>query len=119
MEFIYNKRKYIASLSFVPLFLTLLLALNFKIWGGINNDGDLEKIIANQTQELDHCLLSNIDNSINVKSATQIKQFLDTELMGAMIDCVIFFTLLVWIDQSKFFCERRDTLISLCIRMDE
>jgi hypothetical protein len=120
MESTYRNRKHIARIALVPLVCILLLAFNFKIWDGIYSQGNLEKIIVYQLKELEHCILLNYDNMEKVENAVQIKQFLDTGFIGIIIDCVLLsFTHFIWIYRSKLFCERRYTLVSLCVRMDE
>ncbi|HEY5586592.1 MAG TPA: hypothetical protein VIK78_19140 [Ruminiclostridium sp.] len=120
MEFTYRNRKHIARIALVSIAFFLLLALNFKIWGGTYSVGDLEKIVINQSKEFEHCILITNDIKGNLKNAVQIKQLLSTGFNGKIIDCVLLsFTSFFGIYRSKLFCERRYTLVSLCVRMDE
>lgn len=120
MESKYRNSKYIARINLVPLVFILLLTLNFKIWGGTYSEGQFKKIKNNQSKELEYCTLSNTDNRVNLKADVEIKQLLDTDFSGIFINCVLLsFIPFIWIYRSELFCKRRDTLVSLCVRMDD
>lgn len=120
MEFTYRNRKHIARIALIPLVCILLLALNFKIWGGTYSEGDLEKNVVNLSKELEHCILSNNDNMEKIKGPIQIKQLLDTGFIGIIINCALLsFIRFISIYRSKLFSIRRYTLVSLCVRLDE
>jgi len=120
MEFTYKNRKHIARIMLVHLVVILLLALSFEIWGTTYSESNLERIVLNQSKELKHCALSNKDNNEDAKGAVQKKQLLDTAFTGIIIACILLlFTRFIWIYRSKLFKERRYTLVSLHVRMDE
>lgn len=119
MEFTYRNRKHIAKVALVSLAFILLLGLNLKIYGGTYDKGDFEGIIANQLKDLEHCILSNIDHRESVNNTVQIKRLLDTGY-NIIVDCILLiFTHFIWIFRSKLLWERRHTLVSLCVRMNE
>ena len=44
MGFTRKNRKHIVKINFAPLVFILLLALNFKIWGGTSSESHLKKL---------------------------------------------------------------------------
>jgi hypothetical protein len=117
MEFTYQNKKHISRI--LLLMVILLLSFNFKIYTRADNEGNLNETIVNQSKEFKYNILSNDDNKEKVKVAVQIKQLLDAVFTGISIDSVtLLFTPFILIYRSKFFFERKDTLVSLCVRMD-
>jgi hypothetical protein len=120
MEFTYRNRKHIARINLIPLVFILLFTLNFKILGGTYSEDQLKKIKKNQSKELEYGTLSNTNNKVNLKIDVEIKQLLDTDFSDIIIDCALLsFIPFIWIYRSELFCNRRDTLVSLCVRMDD
>lgn len=111
MELIYRNRKHITRIALIPLVFILLLASNFKIWSGTNSYHGLEVTIDSQSILLDHGILSNNRNSENANN---------TGFIGVIVACVLLpFVRFTWKYKIKLFCEKRYTLVSLCVRMDE
>lgn len=115
MESIYKNKKYIAGIIIVPIVFILLFAFNFKKCDGAYNKGNLEESIINQSKE---CILSNYKEV--VKDTFHIKPFMNTCFIDTISNHVLFlFTLFICICRSKLFFERKYTLVSLRVRMDE
>jgi hypothetical protein len=120
MKFIYKNRKHIARILLANIVFILLLAFNFKVWGGSYSEGSLQDIIIHESKELEHCILLNNDNKENVKVDVQIKQLLDAGFANIIIDFILLsFIHFIYICRSKLFYKKRYTLVSLCVRMDD
>jgi len=120
MGFTCKNRKHIVKFDFAPLVFILLLALSFKILGGTSSESHLKKIKDNQSIESEYCTFSNNDTRTDIKTALQIKQLLDADYSGITIDrVVLLFISFILIYRSTLFCKRSDTLVSLCVRMDD
>lgn len=119
MEFIYRNRKYAARIALVSLVFILLLVLSFKIFGGKNNKANLNKVRVNRSKVIEYCIPSD-NNKQNIKSSVQIKRLVDVGFANIIISCAILSLIhFIRIYRSNLFCERRYTLVSLCVRMDE
>lgn len=120
MKFVYKNRKYVARILLVNIVFILLLAFNFKIWGGAYSEGSLQDIINHESKELEHCILLNNDNKENVKAVVQVKQLLDVGFANIIIECLLLsFIQFIYICRSKLLYKKRYTLVSLCVRMDD
>ncbi|HWT76935.1 MAG TPA: hypothetical protein VN258_19720 [Mobilitalea sp.] len=120
MEFIYNFRKYIARSILVPFVIILLQAFIFNTWSGSYREGSLEDIVIRQSAEYSNCFLSYIESKLIIKDSVQVKQLVKPVLTGITIGCFLLSLIpFLWISRSILFFERKYTLVSLCVRMDE
>lgn len=120
MGFTYRSRKITTRVACVSLVFFLLTAFIFKIQGGTCHKSGFGEITVNQSNEFAQIIFTNNDKSETVQNTVPIKQLLDTGFIGIIIGCVLSaFLRFFGINRSKFFSERRYTLVSLCIRMDE
>jgi hypothetical protein len=119
MEYTYCYRRVIARITFSAVVIALLLALNFRIWGGCGYEGDLSYLIIDQTKDLDNCFLFESNSEI-VKEAVQIKQLTDTIFTGIILGSVLFllFQYIILFKGKQPF-KRGFTLVSLCIRIND
>jgi hypothetical protein len=120
MEFAYRNRKCIAQIVLIPLMLILLLALNFKIWGGSYNSGDFEEIIISQSTELNHCILSVGGSRVSVQNTTPIKQLPAVGSPGVAAECAVL-PLFRFLRRrgSESSASPQSTLVFLSVRKDE
>lgn len=120
MEYTYRFRKNIAIISLIPFLLMSLLALNCMMWGVFYGQNSLENTIINQTKDLEHCIITNIINSHNILEPVQVKQLPDTAFSGMIASFILItFTFIQWLYKRNQFSEKVDTLVSLCVRMDD
>ena len=119
MDCVYTNRKHIARLAFFPFVFLLLLTLNFKIWGVSYYTGDPQETTVFQSHELEHCILTQKDQTENAKVIMLLHPLSDTAFPGAVFGCpLISFAIFPWIDRNPLYCNKIETLISLCVRMD-
>lgn len=112
MEFTYRNRKHLAKITLVSLVFILLLALNLKVWGGTSgNDAHLNICIGSQSILLNHYILSDNYSRKNVRTAGYIGII--------VISVFLSFIRFIWKYRNSSFYEKKYTLVTLCVRMDE
>jgi hypothetical protein len=120
MEYTYRNRKHIARIALISTVIILLLALNYRLWGGFYTEGDLEDIILTQSDELKHCILCNNEVMAELRDASIINHVSDVDFIGILTFCSLFsVTWIVWDCRNKSDWKDSFTLVSLCVRMDE
>ena len=111
---LYKKRRIVAITVLVPVMLVLLLALNFRIWGGSYTEGDLESIVIQQMDSLEK---GNGGGSINERTCLRFCECVCLSGIGTMVVllCVMFLDARL----GDFSLRPGVTLQSLSVRMDD
>lgn len=120
MKLTYENKKNIARIVLIPLLCIFLMTLNFKIWGETYSKNDLKKTITYQMNESEHSSLSNYDSFENINITIQTNNSYYSGFTGIIVvGIVLSFICCKWLSRGKFLYKRKNTLVSLCVRMDE
>ena len=119
MEFACGSRKRMAGSLLILLVFLLLLSLSSNVWGRPYGNDDPSKTIFHQLDESSHSIFFS-DNGENIKTAVPVKPLTDAGFLGLLI-CPVLLSLTHFsrIYRGEPFCEKRFTLVSLRVRMDE
>lgn len=118
MELARGSRKRMAGSLLIFLVFLLLISSSYKAWDGSCGNSGPSKTVFHQLDETAHRIIS--DNGENIKTAVPVKQLSDAGFIGLLIFSVLLsVTRFSRIYRGELFCERRFTLVSLRVRMDE
>lgn len=120
MKKIYKNRSIIARITLASVLLTLFLALNYKMWGVICIEGSFEEKIIVNSESIEHCLIEQKSTIFNNQSLNNILQCLSDLFVGA-VDVSITLALIsftIYLAKGSIYIKIDDTLVSLCVRMD-
>lgn len=118
---IYSKRKIIAKITLVSVLVFLFIAINYKIFGVHYSEGSYEEGIIHNTLSIDNSMPEKSLTSVCNQSINSVfKQLPD--LFAGTVEAVvklILTLLIIYIARVSINTKDNDTLVSLCVRMDE
>jgi hypothetical protein len=121
MEKIYTNRKIIAKITLVSVLVFLFIAINFKIFGVHYSEGSYEEGILHNTLSIDNSMPEkSLTVAFNQSVNSVSKQLPD--LFAGTVEAIVKSALtlfIIYIARVSTYKKDVDTLVSLCIRMDE
>lgn len=121
MEKIYTNRKTIAKITLISVLVFLFIAINYKIFGVHYSEGSYQEGILRNTLSIDNSMpeksLTSICNQSIKSVSEQQPDLLDGATEGIVILAVTLF--IIYFARVSIYKRADDTLVSLCVRMDE
>lgn len=123
MEFTYKHRKGIARITLAAIFVVLLLALNFVIWDSNYLMGSFEDSISRNAADIEQCNvfseITSLDINQNLSMENASFNHIDfIESHGNLYWNLAAITFLLFLTTGYLISHTKDTLVALCIRMN-